>query len=99
LPVSKVLLLCEELGLNPDNIIAMKGPFSEEMNRAMFAMQDVSVVVTKDSGGAGGTLDKIRAAKAAGIPVIVVKRPTIDYGEVYRDMLELINTLMAIIKD
>ncbi|MBM7614730.1 cobalt-precorrin-6A reductase [Alkaliphilus hydrothermalis] len=93
LPVSKVLLSCEELGLNPDNIIAMKGPFSEEMNRAMFAMQDVSVVVTKDSGGAGGTLDKLRAAKAVGIPVIVIKRPAVDYGEVYYDLKELMNTL------
>ena len=62
LPDSKVLAKCEEIGLNADNIIAAKGPFS----------------VTKDSGDAGGNMEKISAARKLGIPVIMVERPHVE---------------------
>ncbi len=93
LPTSNVLKLCEEQGLSPDNIIAMKGPFSEELNRVMFSMDNISVVVTKDSGGAGGTEEKINAAKSLGIPIILVKRPNLTYGMVYHNLDDLVRAI------
>ncbi|SHI67865.1 cobalt-precorrin-6A reductase [Lutispora thermophila] len=80
LPESGVLAKCEAAGLNASNIIAMKGPFSEEMNYEMIRYCDARVLVTKDSGNAGGVEDKLKAARKAGIDVILIKRPYIQYG-------------------
>jgi precorrin-6A/cobalt-precorrin-6A reductase len=79
---SSVLAKCEEAGLTAHNIIAVKGPFTVEMNVEMLKYCEAKVVVTKDSGEPGGTSEKLEAAKLLGIPVILVERPRIDYGEV-----------------
>ncbi len=75
LPVKKSLEKCLELGISPQNIIAMQGPFDEEINRCLFKRYGASLVITKDSGLTGGTKEKIDAAKGLNIPVILIKRP------------------------
>ena len=80
LPDSKVIEKCERLGLDAGSIIAVKGPFSEAMNIEMLKHCNVSVMVTKDSGNAGGNDEKINAALKMSIPVIMVERPDIYYG-------------------
>ena len=82
LPTSEVLTSCEELGLNADNIIAMKGPFSEEMNIATYKQYNIDLVITKESGVAGGFLEKVNACKALNIPVVIITRKRIDYPKV-----------------
>ncbi|MCX7711184.1 MAG: cobalt-precorrin-6A reductase [Clostridia bacterium] len=79
LPESGVLAKCEAAGLNANNIIALKGPFSEELNIQMLKHVKASVLVTKDSGDAGGTEEKIRAAEKLRIPVIMIRKPQIVY--------------------
>jgi len=79
LPQSSVLAKCEEAGLTANNIIAVKGPFSVEMNVEMLKHCQAVVIVTKDSGSTGGTDEKFEAAKRLGIPVILVERPEVDY--------------------
>lgn len=92
LPTSDVLKSCEELGFNADNIIAMKGPFSEEINIATYRQYDIDLLITKESGVAGGFLEKINACKALNIPVIIISRKQIDYPKVinYIDDIEKI---------
>ncbi|MBB3020727.1 precorrin-6A/cobalt-precorrin-6A reductase [Microvirga lupini] len=51
-----------------------RAPFDEAAERALIARERVEVVVTKNSGGAA-TYPKIAAARALGLPVIVVARP------------------------
>lgn len=97
LPLSNIIKACEEYGFSPDNIIAMKGPFTVEINRLMFLKHKASVVVTKDSGTAGGTEEKIEAAHDLGIPIIIVKRPQIDYGQAFDSLRELVNHLGSIL--
>ncbi len=75
LPVKKSLEKCLELGISPQNIIAMQGPFNEEINRCLFKRYGVALVITKDSGPAGGVKEKIDAAKGLDIPVILIERP------------------------
>lgn len=75
LPHHQVVKRCQDLGLSPRDIVAMQGPFPREVNRAIFKMYRASVVVTKESGKAGGTDTKIGAALSLGIPVVVIKRP------------------------
>ena len=75
LPVKESLEKCLSLGISPRNIIAMQGPFDEELNRCLFKHYRASLVITKDSGRAGGTREKIDAARGLGIPVILISRP------------------------
>lgn len=79
LPTSEVLINCEEIGFNADNIIAMKGPFSEEMNEVTYRQYKIDLVITKESGRAGGFLEKVNACKKLNIPVIIIKRKDINY--------------------
>jgi precorrin-6A/cobalt-precorrin-6A reductase len=80
LPDHNVVKKCQELGLRPKDIIAMQGPFSKEMNRLMFKTFNASVVVIKESGRAGGTETKMSAALSLKIPVVVIKRPALSWG-------------------
>jgi len=75
LPVKESLEKCLNLGISPQNIIAMQGPFDEEINRCLFKRYGASLVITKESGPAGGTKEKIDAARGLGIPVILIARP------------------------
>jgi precorrin-6A/cobalt-precorrin-6A reductase len=79
LPEQQVIKKCQDLGLTPRDIIAMQGPFSKELNRAMFKACKAEVIVTRDAGPAGGTEAKIAAALALKIAVVVIKRPSIQY--------------------
>lgn len=74
LPTHPSLDACEDLGLPHRNIIALQGPFSEEMNAAMLAQYHIRWLVTKDGGKAGGFDEKLRAAHRAGADVILVGR-------------------------
>ncbi len=76
LPVERSLKKCLDLGIPPKNIIAMQGPFSEEINRALFRRFGPSLVITKESGSTGGTAEKISAARALSIPIVLIARPT-----------------------
>ena len=82
LPTAKVMAECEALGLTPKNIVAMQGPFSTELNMALYRQYDAEVVVTKNSGEIGGTDTKLEAAKRLGLPVVMIDRPRLDYDAV-----------------
>jgi precorrin-6A/cobalt-precorrin-6A reductase len=51
-----------------------RGPFDEASERRLMEREGVEVVVTKNSGGTA-TYPKIAAARALGLPVVVVARP------------------------
>jgi precorrin-6x reductase len=90
LPHSKVILKCEEAGLMPGNIIAMKGPFSKEMNVSMLRYCNASTLITKESGDVGGTSEKLEAAIALGVRVIIIDRPNVAYGTKARTIDEVL---------
>ena len=79
LPTAKVLSECEELGLTPKEIVALQGPFSEELNIALYRQYGADVVVTKNSGEIGGTDTKLTAAQKLELPVVMIDRPKLDY--------------------
>ncbi len=91
LPTAKVLAECEELGLTPKAIVALQGPFSEELNVALYRQYGADVVVTKNSGEIGGTDTKLIAAKKLGLPVVMIVRPKLDYDVIaytFEEVLE-----------
>ena len=75
LPSMESIELCERQGIIGKQIIAMQGPFSTEMNEALLRQYDISVLVTKESGKAGGFPEKIEAAKRVCCKVFVIGRP------------------------
>ena len=80
LPSADSLNLCLAEGIASDHIIAMQGPFTEEMNLAVLKQYRIRHLITKESGSAGGYGEKIRAAKAAGAEVHVIARPSKEEG-------------------
>lgn len=75
LPGKESLALCYENGLEGKQIMAMQGPFSEEMNLALIRQTGARILVTKESGHTGGTDAKITAAEKAGIACYLIRRP------------------------
>ena len=80
LPMQSSLEACADAGLKPSHIIAMQGPFSEEMNIAMIRSCHAEWLVTKDSGETGGFDAKASAAERTNTGLIIIGRPAQQEG-------------------
>ena len=67
----------QDSGVPAENIIAMQGTYSKELNMALMKEYNVCAIITKESGESGGAENKINAALELEIPVILVMRPEI----------------------
>ncbi len=91
LPLPQVVEQAAALGFQGKNLIAMQGPFTEELNVAMLKMLGAKWLVTKDTGATGGFPEKIRAAKACGVQAIVVSRPLQEEGVGLKECLRILS--------
>ncbi len=96
LPTSKVLAQCEALGFGLEQIIAMKGPFSQVMNLALYQTLAPDVVITKESGDAGGFSEKVQPCIALGITCIVIARPSNGLANNYTALISSIEECRAL---
>lgn len=87
LPSSFSIQECIDNNIKMQDIIAILGPVSEELNYQMFKDYYAAYVVMKDSGKEGGTEEKLRACKRLGIVPIVIGRQQEDNGLEDLDML------------
>ncbi|WP_352420212.1 precorrin-6A reductase [Proteiniborus sp.] len=90
LPTNSVVKKCEELGLLPKQIIAIQGPFTKELNKAIYRNYNVKHMVTKDSGDPGGTKEKVIGAIETGVNVVLIQRPNIEYTNLCNSIEEVI---------
>ena len=89
LPMQASLDACENAGVKVSHIIAMQGPFSEEMNIAQLKSISARFLVTKDGGSAGGFEQKVRSARQAGAQLVVIGRPPQKEGLDYAGVVAL----------
>ncbi len=95
IPNSESLKICYDNGLLGKQIIAMQGPFSYDVNLTFFKNYDAKVVVLKESGKAGGELERIQAARDAKAQIFIIKRPVENAGEDYERVREKIISLFG----
>jgi len=77
-------------------VLLARGPFTVEGEAELLRGHGIDVLVTKDSG-AVATAAKLVAARQAGIPVVIVRRPPAPEGvPVAADPAEAVRWLRAL---
>lgn len=93
LPGVESLHICMEQGISGKQILALQGPFTEEMNTAILHQYRIQCMVTKKSGKAGGYEEKIKAAKKAGIPVYVIGQKKTETGDTFAEVCKKLEVI------
>lgn len=75
LPADDILDYCRNLGYDEKKIICQKGPFTAELNTEHIHFSNAKILLTKESGAAGGYPEKAEAARKCGIRMITLVRP------------------------
>lgn len=88
LPVIESLEICNKFELPSKNIICMQGPFSIDLNSAIFKQIKPDFIVTKESGKEGGFDTKIEAAKILNLETLIIERPKESKGFFLKDAKE-----------
>lgn len=86
LPVVESLIQCQTLHIPTRNILALYGPFSQELNEAILRQYNIRWMVTKDGGAAGGFAEKVAAARKTSVELVVIGRP-VETGESLEQIL------------
>ncbi|MCR3955534.1 MAG: precorrin-6A reductase [Gudongella sp.] len=86
IPSQESLGICTENNVSLEDTVALLGPFSRELNTALFKEYSVDYVVMKDSGTRGGTMEKLLACRDLGIVPLVIGR---SEKEGYRDLVKM----------
>lgn len=79
LPSVTALEAANQAGFTPDRLICLRPPIGAELEKALWQQWQISLVVTKASGTAGGEDIKRTVAAQLGIPLIIIDRPTVEY--------------------
>ena len=83
---------CLSVGIPQSHILAKNGPFSLEENLADIDACNAAVLITKDSGQAGGYPEKLAACRERGVAMIVIERPY-EEGVSVTEALEMIDEM------
>lgn len=83
-----------DLPLPQAEVVLARGPFTVDGDRALMQAHGISHVVAKNAGGSGADA-KLVAARALGIPVILVDRPCIPARATVATVAEVMNWIAA----
>lgn len=77
----------------PDcTVVLARGPFEVSGDKALLMQHNISHIVAKNAGGAGAEA-KLIAARALGLPVILIDRPTLPARRVVGSVAEVMDWL------
>jgi len=94
LPHEESVTACLAAGLPREHIVTGRGPFGVEDNRALIRRFGVGVVVTKDSGAAGGFPAKQEAARLESCLLVVVGRAPAPADGAFDDPAALVRAVV-----
>ena len=94
LPDDASIKSCIAIGLDKDHIIGEKGPFGLEHNIETIRKFNIKHMITKESGVAGGFLEKLDAARQCGVNTIVVQRPQDEDGILPQELITILSNLV-----
>jgi precorrin-6A/cobalt-precorrin-6A reductase len=81
LPKVQSLEMAISAGFTGDRLIAIRPPISLATETALWQQWNISLVVTKASGKAGGEDLKHQVAATLGIPLMIISRPPMTYPQ------------------
>ncbi|MGF1480410.1 MAG: cobalt-precorrin-6A reductase [Cyanophyceae cyanobacterium] len=90
LPTESSLAAASQAGFTSDRLIALRPPISAELETALWQQWQISLVVTKASGQAGGEDVKRAVAQQLGIPLVVIARPKMFYPQQTDQVMEVL---------
>lgn len=96
LPMISSIKASNDAGLSPSHIIALQGPFSEQMNTLILRHTGARFMVTKDTGSVGGFEDKEKAAQNTGAKLLVIGRPVEEEGYTYEEIIRKLEERLQI---
>ena len=94
LPRWDMVKKCEDNNILPKNIIAMQGPFTENMNIAMMEQFNIKYLISKKTGNTGGEREKVSACDKLDVEIIYLEKKEIIYKNCYKDIDILIKNLI-----
>ena len=90
LPSMESLKVALDSGFTSDRLIAIRPPISIDLEKALWQQWNISLVVSKASGQAGGEEIKQKVAELLGIRLIVIARPKVDYPQQTNDLNDVL---------
>jgi precorrin-6A/cobalt-precorrin-6A reductase len=90
---------CEELGIEQKYIVAMQGPFTKELNAALYKQYNITLMITKESGKAGSVDEKLEAALELGIETVMIGRPSVNYGIQHSDFSKVLDNINQLLQE
>lgn len=90
LPYPQSAIMATDAGFSCDRLMAIRPPLSFELEKALWELWQIAVVVTKASGKSGGEDLKLKVAQALQIPLIIISRPDLNYPQVTSNLKYLL---------
>lgn len=91
LPSHTALQAALDAGFTSNRILAIRPPIALELERSLWQHWQISLLVTKASGQAGGEHIKRQLATELNVQLIIIKRPHIDYPQQTNNLSVSIN--------
>lgn len=89
LPYPESINLAYEANFTNDRLIALRPPISYDLEKALWQLWNIEIVVTKAGGKAGGEEIKYQVAQELNIPLVLIERPKLDYPFIISTLDEL----------
>jgi precorrin-6A/cobalt-precorrin-6A reductase len=79
-----------QAGIAAERVMGRRLPLSFEEELQLWRKLEPQVVISKNSGEAGGLLIKQAVAKTLEIPLLVIQRPSLSYPWCSQDLAEVV---------
>lgn len=89
LPSIEALSAAQAAGFGSDRLIALRPPIAAELEAALWQQWQISIVVTKASGAAGGEDVKRQVAAKLGVKLVTIDRPAVAYPQQTSSLIEV----------